>query len=296
MPVVEVLDSTMYYEDEGDGTPLVFLHGNPTSSHLWRRVLAALEGPGRRLAPDLIGMGASGKPNIPYRFAYHARYLDAWFSALDLDGVVLVGHDWGGALAFDWARRHPSAVRGVAFLETIVRPVTWSDFGGAARQLFESFRTPGKGEQIVLNGNAFIEQALPNTMISKLAAADWDAYRRPYPTAETRRPLLQWPRELPIDGEPANVVERAEAYNAWLASTPHVPKLLFAFEPGPGTMIRPELVDWCRKNIAALEVAQCGRAGHHAPEDQPDTIAAALTAWCDRHALLAGGATPRPVR
>ncbi len=297
MPVVDVLDSTMYYEDEGDGTPMVFLHGNPTSSHLWRRVLAAIEGPGRRLAPDLIGMGASGKPSVPYRFADHARYLDAWFSALDLDldGVVLVGHDWGGALAFDWATRHPGAVRGVAFLETIVRPMTWSDFGAGARPLFESFRAPGQGEQIVLDGNAFIEQALPNTMLSELSTADWDAYRRPYPTAESRRPLLQWPRELPIEGEPADVVERVEAYDAWLASTPDVPKLLFAFEPGPGTMIGPELVEWCRANIAALEVEQCGRAGHHAPEDQPDAIAAALTAWCDRHALRAGVAPRRVV-
>jgi haloalkane dehalogenase len=285
----------MFYEEQGEGTPIVFLHGNPTSSYLWRRVLAAFPGPGRCLAPDLIGMGASGKPAIGYRFADHARYLDAWFDTLGLTGVVLVGHDWGGALAFDWATRHPRAVRGVAFLETIVRPMTWSDLG-AARPLFESFRTPGQGEQMVLEDNIFIEQALPRTMLAPLSAADLNTYRRPYPWPAARGPLLQWPRELPIEGKPADVVQRVEAYGAWLASSANVPKLLFAFEPGPGTMIGPELVDWCSTNIAALEVAPCGVAGHHAPEDQPDAIAAALTAWCDRHRLRAGRAAPQSGR
>lgn len=296
MAVIDVLDSVMFYEDEGHGTPMVFLHGNPTSSHLWRRVLDAMDGqPGRRLAPDLIGMGQSGKPTIGYRFADHARYLDAWLDAIGLDAVVLVGHDWGGALAFDWATRHPNRVRGVAFLETIVRPMTWADLGGA-KPLFESFRTPGQGEQMILEANAFIEQALPNTMVSELSQADWDTYRRPYPSPETRRPLLQWPRELPIDGDPADVAERVEAYDAWLASSPEVPKLLLAFEPGPGTMIGPDVVEWCTDNIAALEVARCGRAGHHAPEDQPDAIAAALSAWCDGHRLRAGNTSARAGR
>src|SRR3981081_4365167 len=133
MPTIEVLDSTMFFEEEGTGTPFVFLHGNPTSSHLWRHVLPGVGEPARRLAPDLIGMGRSGKPDVPYRFADHARYLDAWFDALGLEDVVLVGHDWGGALGFDWAARHPERVRGVAFFETIVRPMTWADLPAAAR-------------------------------------------------------------------------------------------------------------------------------------------------------------------
>jgi pimeloyl-ACP methyl ester carboxylesterase len=145
MRTVSVLDSTMSYVDAGAGVPLVFLHGNPTSSYLWRTVLSRLEGPGRRLAPDLIGMGASGKPPAEYRFGDHARYLEAWFDAVGLDDVVLVGHDWGGALAFDWAARHPGRTRGVAFLETIVRPMSWEDFPESAWPAFESLRTPGVG-------------------------------------------------------------------------------------------------------------------------------------------------------
>ncbi len=285
MPTVEVLDSTMFYTEVGAGVPLVFLHGNPTSSYLWRRVVAEIAGPGRRLAPDLIGMGDSGKPAIAYRFADHARYLEAWFEALELDEVVLIGHDWGGALAFDWASRHPERTRGLAFMETIVRPMTWGDLPEAARSLFTSLRTPGVGEGMVLDQNVFIERSLPATVATRLSEADLDAYRKPYPTRDSRLPLLQWPRELPIEGEPADMVERVEAYDAWLARSPEVPKLLLAFDPGPGTMIAEPLVDWCRANIAGLEIETLGRAGHHAPEDQPGAIAAAVVAWADRHGL-----------
>src|SRR5262249_37280223 len=149
---------TMYYEDAGSGTPMVFLHGNPSSSHLWRKVLPAVDVPARLLAPDLIGMGRSGKPDVPYRFDDHARYLDAWFEALDLDDVVLVGHDWGGALAFDWAARHPGRVRGTAFLETIVRSMSWSELGDGPRARAEAMRGP-KGEELVLDQNFFLESA-----------------------------------------------------------------------------------------------------------------------------------------
>lgn len=162
MPTVDVLDSRMFYDESGKGAPLVFLHGNPTSSYLWRGVLPQIGEPGRCLAPDLIGMGDSGKPPVAYRFADHARYLDAWFDALDLDGVVLVGHDWGGALAFDWAARHPGRMRGVAFMETIVRPMSWEEFPESARPVFKSIRTPGTGEDMVLDQNIFIEQAVPD--------------------------------------------------------------------------------------------------------------------------------------
>jgi haloalkane dehalogenase len=272
MPVVDVLDSTMSYTEagagSGAGTPLVFLHGNPTSSYLWRRVVPVVErlgGPGRLLAPDLIGMGASGKPAGAYRFADHARYLDAWLDALGIGEVVLVGHDWGGALAFDWAARHPGRTRGVAFMETIVRPMSWDDLPEGARDLFRSFRTPGVGEAMVLDQNVFVEQALPRTVATGLTEADLEVYRKPYPTRDSRRPLLQWPRELPIDGEPADVVARVEAYDAWLARSPEVPKLLLAFDPGPGTMMAPALVEWCAGNVAGLEIARGGPAGHHAP-------------------------------
>lgn len=289
MPTVDVLDSAMHFEEVGAGTPLVFLHGNPTSSYLWRGVLPRMGAPGRLLAPDLIGMGRSGKPVVEYRFADHARYLDAFFDSLTLDGVVLVGHDWGGALAFDWAARHPDRVRGVAFMETIVRPMSWEEFPEGARPLFESFRAPGVGEAMVLDENVFIEQALPGTVASGLSEEDLEAYREPYPTRESRLPLLQWPRSMPLDGEPADVVARIEAYDEWLAQSSGVPKLLLAFDPGPGTMMGPEIVAWCAANIGGLETEHCGYAGHHAPEDRPDEIAAAIGAWADRHRLRSEG-------
>ncbi|MEV8628114.1 haloalkane dehalogenase [Streptomyces sp. NPDC051079] len=284
MPVQPVLDSTMFHRELGAGAPMVFLHGNPTSSHLWRDVLPAVGEPGRLLAPDLIGMGESGKPDIAYTFADQARYLDAWFDALGLDEVVLVGHDWGGALAFDWAARHPGRVRGIAFTETIIKPMAWEEFPEGGRPLFEAIKTPGVGEALILDDNAFIEQALPGTVATPLNPADLDVYRRPYPTRESRRPLLQWPRSMPLGGEPADVVARIQAYDTWLAASADVPKLLLTFAAGPGAMMGPAIVDWCAANIAGLEIEHHDAvAGHHTPEDQPRTIGTAIAAWADRH-------------
>ncbi|MFD9407810.1 haloalkane dehalogenase [Streptomyces sp. NPDC059989] len=286
MPVQPVLDSTISYRELGTGTPMVFLHGNPTSSHLWRKVLPAVGDRGRRLAPDLIGMGESGKPDIDYTFADHARYLDAWFDALGLDGVLLVGHDWGGALAFDWASRHPGRVRGIAFTETIVKPMSWEEFPEGGRPLFEAIKTPGVGEAMILDDNAFIRQALPGTVALPLDAADLAVYGRPYPTRESRRPLLQWPRSMPLGGEPADVVARVEAYDAWLATSGEIPKLLLTFAPGPGVMMGPDVIDWCAEHIAGLEMAHHDLpAGHHTPEDQPLALAATVAAWADKHGL-----------
>jgi len=277
-----VLDSAMSYRESGTGTPIVFLHGNPTSSYLWRNVMPGV-GTGRLLAPDLIGMGDSGKPEIAYSFADHARYLDAWFDALGLAEVVLVGHDWGGALAFDWAARHPGRVRGIAFTETIVKPMTWEEFPEGGRELFRAIRTEGVGEAMILDQNAFIEQALPAASATPLTPADLAAYRKPYPTRESRRPLLRWPRSMPLGGEPADVVTRIEAYDEWLRSSPDVPKLLLTFTPGPGTMMTSDIVAWCVANIAALEIEHSDAvAGHHTPEDQPELIATAISAWVER--------------
>ncbi|HZG92109.1 MAG TPA: haloalkane dehalogenase [Pseudonocardia sp.] len=291
MPVVDVLDSTISYLDRGSGTPVVFLHGNPTSSHVWRKVLARFGRPGRVLVPDLIGMGRSGKPDIGYSFDDHARYLDAWFDALGLDRVVLVGHDWGGALAFDRAARHPDRVLGIAFLEAVVAPMSWAEFPPAAHERFTALRTPGVGEELALDRNVFIEDALTRTMLTPLSAADHDVYRSHYPTRASRAPLLAWSRSMPIGGEPADVVARVEAYDRWLAASPEVPKLLLSFGDHPTLMIDPARVAWCREHIAGLEVVDCGAAAHNAPEDRPDEIAVALLTWAGRHGLL-GAAGP----
>jgi haloalkane dehalogenase len=285
VPTVNVLDSTMAYEESGVGTPIVFLHGNATTSRLWRNVLPAVGKPGRLISPDLIGMGASGKPDISYRFDDQARYVAAFMDTLGLGQVVLVGHDWGGPLAFDWAARNPERVVGVAFLEAIMRPLKWEEFAPSARPMFESVRTPGMGEKLVLETNAFVEQSLSRGVITGLSDADLSAYLEPYPTSESRRPLLAWPRELPLGGEPADVVARFESFDRWLATSTDVPKLLMTFDPAPGLLIGPEMAHWCNDNIAVLEIVACGPAGHHAPEDQPDAIAAAIAGWVDRHRL-----------
>lgn len=288
MPTTRVLDSTIFHRETGTGQPMVFLHGNPTSSYLWRHVLPGIGGPGRRLAPDLIGMGDSGKPDIRYTFDDHARYLDAWIDALGLDDLVLIGHDWGATLAFDWASRHPGRVRGLAFTEPVVKPMAWQEFPEEARDLFRALRTPGVGETMILDENLFIEQVLPNVVANGLPQEDHDAYRKPYPTRDSRRPMLQWARSLPLGGEPADVVARIEQLDRWLAADTDVPKLLLSFEPGPGTTIGPEMIAWCAANIGALEIERLPRAGHDAAEDQPGAISAALAAWADRHELRSG--------
>jgi haloalkane dehalogenase len=283
MPDVKVLDSIMHYQESGRGTPFVFLHGNPGSSHLWRAVLPGVA-PGRLLAPDLIGMGQSGKPGIAYSFDDHARYLDEWFDALELGRVVLVGHDWGGALAFDWAARHPERVRGIAFAESVVKPMGWDELSPQARARTEAIRGP-EAEELYLEQDLLVRQAFTGGVLTPVSAPDLAVYLAPYPDREARRPLLAWARQLPIGGEPASLITRIEAYDAWLAASPRVPKLLMTFEGSPTLMITEAVADWCASHIAALETVHCGQAGHHAPEDRPAEIAAAIAAWADRHRL-----------
>lgn len=282
MPDVKTLDSTMHYLDSGSGTPFVFLHGNPSSSRLWREILPRV-GPGRLLAPDLIGMGRSGKPDIAYGFDDHARYLDEWFAAVGLDRVVLVGHDWGGALAFDWAARHPERVLGIAFLESIVKPMGWDELSPQARARTEKIRT-AEGEAPYLDQDLFVRQAFTGGVLTPVSEQDLEAYLAPYPTRESRRPLLAWARQMPLGGEPAWLIPRIEAYDAWLAASPQVPELMMTFEGSP-TLLTPATADWCASHIASLETVYCGQAGHHAPEDRPAEIAAAISAWADGHGL-----------
>jgi len=279
---IDVLDSFLSYRETGAGSPVVFLHGNPTSSYVWRNVLPLVAPRGLCLAPDLIGMGHSGKPESPYRFQDHARYLDAWFSALELRDVVLVGYDWGGVLALDWARRHRDRVRGVVVFETFLQPMRWSDYPPQGAELFRALRTPGVGEKLVLEQNAFLEKSLSNGVKRGLAEADRAEYYAPFPDPASRRPMLQWPRELPIDGEPADVAAVVVENGQWLAKSPGIPKLLLTFD-GKGLSNSPSLVAWAQRTMQNLEVVPLGAAGHHAPEDAPDAIGGAIVAWLDRH-------------
>ncbi|OGL01044.1 MAG: haloalkane dehalogenase [Candidatus Rokubacteria bacterium RIFCSPHIGHO2_12_FULL_73_22] len=276
---VALLDSELAYVDTGAGEPIVFLHGNPTSSYLWRNVIPHVAGLGRCLAPDLVGMGDSGKaPAGAYRFADHARYLDAWFEALGLArNVVLVVHDWGSALGFHWARRHPERVRGIAYMEAIVRPVTWAEWPEAARKIFQAMRSPA-GEEMVLQKNVFVERILPASVLRGLTPEELERYRAPYrEPGESRRPTLTWPRQIPIDGEPADVVAIVEAYAAWLAASP-VPKLFVNADPG--TILTGSPRESCRAWPNQEEVTV--RGAHFIQEDSPDEIGRALAAFVRR--------------
>jgi haloalkane dehalogenase len=273
---VAVIDSEMAYVDTGAGDPVVFLHGNPTSSYLWRNVIPQVEGLARCLAPDLLGMGESGKsPSGSYRFVDHARYLDAWFEALGLTAnVTLVGHDWGSALAFYWAHRHPDRVKGIAYMEAVVRPVTWEDWPEAARGIFQAMRSPA-GEEIILQKNVFVERILPASVLRSLTDEEMAAYRRPYrEPGESRRPTLTWPREIPVDGEPADVVEIVGRYAEWLGAS-DVPKLFINADPG--TILTGRQREFCRAWPNQREVTVKGF--HFIQEDSPAEIGQAIAEW-----------------
>jgi haloalkane dehalogenase len=276
---VDVLDRKMAYVDVGAGDPIVFLHGNPTSSYLWRNVWPHCVELGRCLAPDLIGMGDSDK--LPdsgpdrYTFVEHRRYLDAWFDRLGLtSGVTLVVHDWGSALGFDWAHRHPDAVKGITYMEAIVAPTTWDAFPAAAADTFRAFRSP-EGEKLVLDDNVFVEAVLPAAILRQLSDDEMAEYRRPFAEpGEGRRPTLTWPRQIPIDGEPADVTEIVEAYGGWLASSP-IPKLFV--NGNPGAILTGPQRDFCRAFPNQQEVTVSGV--HFLQEDSPKEIGSALAGW-----------------
>lgn len=273
-----VLDTEIAYVDTGAGDPVVFLHGNPTSSYLWRNVIPEVEPHARCLAPDLVGMGDSGPaPDGSYRFADHARYLDAWFDALlPTQSVTLVGHDWGSVLGFYWARRHPERVRGLAYMEAIVRPVSWEEWPEDARGIFRGMRSE-KGEDLVLQRNVFVERILPSSVLRGLTEEEMDVYRRPYVTEESRRPTLAWPRELPIDGEPEEVVRIVDDYSGWLKES-DVPKLFVNAEPG--SILTGAQREFCRswKNQDEVTV----RGAHFLQEDSPREIGEAVAAFVVR--------------
>jgi haloalkane dehalogenase len=273
---LQILDSTVHYREAGIGDPIVFLHGNPTSSYLWRNVIPRLESEGRCLAPDLIGMGESGKPAIGYRFVDHTRYLDAWFDALALSRVTLVVHDWGSALGFHWAHRHAERVAAIAFMEAIVKPLTWSEWPEKAREVFRGFRTAGVGEKLIFERNVFIENVLPGSILRKLTGEEMDTYRAPFRDPKSRTPIWRWPNEIPLEGEPKDVVEIVTSYGQWLAAS-EVPKLLLAFEPG--AILGAELVDYCRRHFRNLEVRHLGPGSHFVQEDAPEAIGDAIREW-----------------
>ena len=273
---VSVLDTDIAYVDVGQGDPIVFLHGNPTSSYLWRNVIPHLEKSARCLAPDMVGMGSSGKsPDGSYRFVDHSKYLDAWFDAVIPDSkVTLVVHDWGSALGFHWARRYPHRIKGVAYMEAIVQPLTWETWPEQARRIFQGMRSPA-GEEMVLEKNVFVERILPGSVLRGLTEEELTIYRRPYQeVGESRRPTLTWPREIPVDGEPADVVEIVDGYGQWLSSS-QIPKLFVNADPG--AILTGRQREFCRTWPNQREVTV--RGAHFIQEDSPAEIGAAIAQW-----------------
>ena len=276
---VTVKGKRMAYAEVGEGAPIVFLHGNPTSSYLWRNVIPHLADQGRCIAPDLIGMGDSEKLEDSgpdrYRFVEHREYLDGLLEAVGVStDVTLVIHDWGSALGFDWANRHRDAVRGIAYMEGIVRPVSWSQWPDAARDIFQAFRSPA-GEEMVLENNVFVDRVLPGSVLRGLTDEEQAVYRRPFAEpGESRRPTLTWPRQIPIDGEPADVVKIVSDYAEWLAEAP-VPKLFINAEPG--AILIGEQREFCRSWPNQTEVTVPGI--HFIQEDSPDEIGQAIASW-----------------
>jgi haloalkane dehalogenase len=276
---IEVDGLRMAYVEQGQGSPIIFQHGNPTSSYLWRNVLPQLADCGRCIALDLIGMGDSAK--LPgsgpgrYTLAEHQRFFDGALAALGVtEHVTLVLHDWGTALGFDWASRHADAVSGLCHMEGLVMPLDWSDWPDAARGIFEAFRSPA-GEELVLEKNLFVERVLPKSILRELAAEEMDAYRAPFTGGgEDRRPMLSWPRELPIEGEPAAACATVARYSAWLAQT-EIPKLFVNAEPG--MIMTGRAREFARTFPNQREVTVRGL--HFVQEDSPDEIAAAIRAW-----------------
>lgn len=279
---VKIKGLDMAYVDVGDGSPIVFLHGNPTSSYLWRNVIPHLSGGYRCIAPDFIGMGDSSK--LPdsgpdsYRFIEHREYLDGLLDSLDLgDQVTFVVHDWGSGLGFDWANRNRSRVNGIAYMEAIVQPVSWSDWPEDARPIFKAMRGDA-GEKIVLEKNTFVEKILPASVLRDLTDAEMDEYRRPYLEAgESRRPTLTWPRQIPIDGPPSDVHDIVSSYSAWMAEN-EIPKLFINADPG--SILRGGPRRFCRTWKNQTEVTVAG--SHFIQEDSPDEIGAAIRGWRDR--------------
>ena len=280
LPRLPVLDSEMAYREAArtDAPVALFLHGNPSSSYIWRNIIPRVAEVAHCIAPDLIGFGQSGKPDIAYRFEDHVRYLDAFIATAGLGSAYLVAQDWGTALAFHLAARRPDFVRGLAFME-FIRPIpTWEEFlrGNSAREIFRKFRTPGEGEKLILEGNAFVERVLPGAILRKLSAEEMAVYRAPFPTPQSRRPTWRFPNELPIAGEPADVYATLERAHAALAASTY-PKLLFAGDPG--ALVSPALAEDFARRLDGCRLLRLGAGVHFLQEDHPEAIGRSVAAF-----------------
>jgi haloalkane dehalogenase len=278
LPQVNVLGSTMAYREAGDREAPValFLHGNPTSSYVWRNVLPHVASVAHCIAPDLIGFGQSGKPDVEYRVADHVRYLDAFLEQSGIESAFVVAQDWGTALAFLLAARRPEFIRGLAFMEFVKPLPSWDRFVPGAAEIFQKFRTPGVGEEIILQNNFFVEQVLPMNIVRKLTDEEMSVYRTPFPPPESLRPTWRFPNEIPIAGEPEDVYSSLEKAHEVLAQSTY-PKLLFAGDPG--AIVSPAMAQSVVKGLKNCRLVQLSSGLHFLQEDHPDVIGANIKEW-----------------
>lgn len=273
---LEVLGSKIHYIDEGQGDPILLLHGNPTSSYLWRNVIPHLISKGRCIAPDLIGMGKSDKPDLDYRFEDHYRYLLEFIDNLKLQKITLVLHDWGSGLGFHFAANHQERIKGVVFMEALIRPVSWSDFPPDFKMGFKLMRTPYVGWFMISVLNFFVKKILPQATIRALTAEEMTVYNRPYSTIESRKPVRQWPCEIPIDGKPARMQKIVHDYSTKLKESTYPKLLLYAV---PGGLITNRGVQWCEEHLKNLTTVELGTGLHYLQEDHPHKIGHAIAEW-----------------
>ncbi|MGD2185924.1 MAG: haloalkane dehalogenase [Desulfobacterales bacterium] len=273
---IEVNGSNIHYIEEGTGDPIVFIHGNPTSSYLWRNIIPYLTPYGRCIALDLIGMGQSDKPEIDYRLVDHIGYVEGFIEKMKLTNVTFVIHDWGSALGFHYAMHHESNTKGIAFMEAILQSATWDNFPKDFKMVFKLFRTPVIGWLMIVGMNIFVEQLLPKAIVRKLTEAEKNYYRAPYKRLKDRKPLWRWPNEIPIEGQPADVTKIVEDYNRKLQES-EMPKLLFFAHPGG--ILRSTMVDWCKQNLKNLKTVDIGPGIHYLQEDNPNLIGSELVQW-----------------
>lgn len=284
---IPVLDSTIAYREAGspDLPHVLFLHGNPTSSYIWRNIISLVAPVARCIAPDLIGFGQSGKPDIEYRFFDHVRYLDAFLDQAGITSAYIVAHDWGTGLAFHLAARRPEFIRGLAFMEFIRPMPTWNEFHPDAVEIFKKFRTSGVGEKLILDENAFVEQVLPGAIVRRLTEDEMAVYRAPFPTPESRRPTWRFPNDLPIAGEPADVYSAIEEAHRALAKSSH-PKLLFAGDPG--ALVAPAFAESFANGLKNCQLIHIGPGIHYLQEDNPEAIGSAVHKWLKELGTAAG--------
>jgi len=273
---VEINGHKMHYIEEGQGDPILFLHGNPTSNYLWRNVIPHLSSKGRCIAPDLIGMGKSDKPKIKYTFEDHYDYVEKFIEKLDLKNVTLVIHDWGSGLGFYYAYKHQDNIKAIAFMEAMYKPLEWSDLPKDFKMMFKMLRTPFVGWLMVSVANMFVKKMIPEMIVRKLTKEEFDHYKKPYPTIASRKPVRVWPMEVPISGKPKGVVEKIGAYGEWLKRT-EIPKICFYGDPG--AIIKKSDVEYIKNNIPNTKMIDMGKSLHYVQEDHPHLIGQEIASW-----------------